>query len=65
MPITLADPNEEYTIKGIGGSPEMKKHLKSNGCEKIMIAVFGYNENAIRFYKKNGFHIRMMDMIED
>ena len=28
MPISLADPNEEYTIKRIGGSPEMKKHLK-------------------------------------
>ena len=30
-----------------------------------MIAVFGYNESAIRFYKENGFHIRMLDMIED
>ena len=43
----------------------MKDYLKSNGCEKIMIAVFGYNESAIRFYKENGFHIRMLDMIED
>ena len=59
--------DKEYRGRGIGKKLllEMKKHLKSNGCEKIMIAVFGYNENAIRFYKKNGFHIRMMDMIED
>ena len=43
----------------------MKEHIKSKGCEKIMIAVFGYNESAIKFYKENGFHIRMLDMIED
>ena len=36
-----------------------------SGCEKIMIAVFGYNENAIKFYERNGYHMRMIDMIED
>ena len=40
-------------------------YLKSIGCEKIMIAVSGYNENAIKFYEKNGYHMRMIDMIED
>ena len=30
----------------------MKDYLKSIGCEKIMIAVFGYNENAINFTKE-------------
>ena len=43
----------------------MKKYLKEIGCEKILIVVFGYNENAIKFYNKNGYHIRMIDMIED
>ena len=43
----------------------MKDYLKSIGCEKILIAVFGYNEKAIKFYNKNGFHMRMVDMIED
>lgn len=59
--------DKEYRGKGIGKELllKMKEHLKSNGCEKIMIAVFGYNENAIRFYKDNGFHIRMLDMIEE
>ena len=58
---------KEYRGKGIGKELllKMKEYLKSNGCEKIMIAVFGYNESAIRFYKENGFHIRMLDMIED
>ena len=59
--------DKEYRGKGIGKLLlyEMKEYLKSNGCEKILIGVFGYNENAIRFYKKNGFHTRMIDMIED
>lgn len=59
--------DKEYRGKGIGKELllKMKEHLKSNGCEKIMIAVFGYNESAIKFYKENGFHIRMLDMIED
>ncbi len=59
--------DKEYRGKGIGKELllKMKEHLKTNGCEKIMIAVFGYNESAIKFYKENGFHIRMLDMIED
>lgn len=59
--------DKEYRGKSIGKELllKMKEYLKSNGCEKIMIAVFGYNESAIRFYKENGFHIRMLDMIED
>lgn len=59
--------DKEYRGKGIGKELllKMKEHIKSNGCEKIMIAVFGYNESAIKFYKENGFHIRMLDMIED
>lgn len=59
--------DKEYRGKGIGKELllKMKEHIKSNGCEKILIAVFGYNESAIRFYKENGFHIRMLDMIED
>ena len=59
--------DKDYRGKGIGKELllKMKEHLKSNGCEKMMIAVFGYNESAIKFYKENGFHIRMLDMIED
>ena len=58
---------KEYRNKHIGKKllDSMKGYLKSIGCEKIMIAVFGYNENAIKFYEKNGYHMRMMDMIED
>ena len=58
---------KEYRGKKIGSKllGEIKSHLKGIGCEKILIAVFGYNEGGIKFYKENGFHMRMMDMIED
>ena len=31
MPLALADPGEENTIRRIGGSPEVKKHLEDLG----------------------------------
>ena len=31
MPLTLAELGEENTIKKIGGSPEVKKHLENLG----------------------------------
>lgn len=31
MPLNLADVGEEKTIKKIGGSPEVKKHLENLG----------------------------------
>ena len=40
----------------------MEQYLANNGCKDILIDVFGYNENAIRFYEKNGYHIRTIDM---
>jgi len=59
--------SKEYRGRGIGNEllEDMKAYLKSIGCQKIMIAVFGYNESAIKFYEKNGYHVRMIDMIED
>ena len=42
----------------------MKEYLQSIGCIKIMIAAFGYNKDAIRFYEKNGFHTRLLDMMD-
>ena len=59
--------DSEYRGKQIGKQllDAMKEYLKSIECKKILIAVFGYNESAIKFYEKNGYHIRMIDMIED
>lgn len=52
--------------KGIGTIllEEMTKYLKDNSCKDILIEVFGYNENAIKFYEKNGYHARLIDMIK-
>lgn len=50
--------------KGIGTIllKAMEEYLKSVGCKDILIGVFAYNEKAINFYEKNGYHMRMVDM---
>lgn len=40
----------------------MEEYLKSVGCKDILLGVFAYNETALKFYEKNGYHIRMLDM---
>lgn len=58
---------KEYQNKGIGKLllNHLEKYLKEKDCKKIMIGVFAYNEKAINFYNKNGYHIRMLEMISD
>ena len=36
----------------------MEEYFKSIGCEYILIEVFAYNKNAIKFYEKEGYHTR-------
>lgn len=43
----------------------MEDYLQSVGCKDILLGVFAYNENAIKFYDKNGYHIRMLDMTKN
>lgn len=52
--------------KGIGTVllKYMEDYLKSIGCKDILIGVFAYNDNAVKFYRKNGYHVRMIDMIK-
>ena len=47
--------------KGIGQLliNKIEEYFKSVGCEYIIVDVFAYNENAIKFYDKNGYHPRM------
>ena len=47
--------------KGIGKilMDKMEEYFKSMDCEYIMVDVFAYNENAINFYEKKGYHPRM------
>ena len=39
---------------------KMEEYFKSIGCEYVAIDVFAYNENAINFYNKHGYHPRML-----
>lgn len=50
--------------KGIGEKllKAMEEHLKALGCQDILIGVFGYNERAIKFYEKMGYHTRMIEV---
>ena len=51
---------------GIG--TQLLKHIenyfKSIGCEFVQIDVFSYNENAKRFYYKNGYEDRMVTVFK-
>lgn len=52
--------------KGIGQQlmKKMEEYFKSQKCEYILIEVFAYNDNAINFYQKYGYHSRMHNMIK-
>ena len=52
--------------KGIGNMlmKKMEDYFKSLGCEYILVDVFAYNENAIKFYDRNGYHSRMYTNIK-
>ena len=52
--------------KGIGQElmNKMEEYFKLMGCEYIKLEAFAYNENAINFYNKRGYHTRMLDMIK-
>lgn len=47
--------------KGVGTKlmDKMEEYFKNIGCKWIKIDVFAYNENAINFYNKKGYHPRM------
>lgn len=47
--------------KGVGQAliSKMEEYFKLNDCEYVLVDVFAYNENAIKFYGKNGYHPRM------
>lgn len=52
--------------KGVGQVliDRMEQYFKSKGCEYVLVDVFAYNENAIKFYGKKGYHPRMFANIK-
>ena len=51
---------------GIGNSliNKMEEYFKEMNCEYVLVDVFAYNENAIKFYEKNKYHSRMETKIK-
>ncbi len=43
---------------------KMEDYFKSVDCKFILVDVFAYNENAINFYTKKGYHSRMITNIK-
>ena len=43
---------------------KMEEYFKLNKCEYVLVDVFAYNENAINFYNKKGYHPRMYTNIK-
>ena len=43
---------------------KLEEYFKSVGCEYILIDVFGYNDLALKFYFKQGYHARMLTTIK-
>lgn len=52
--------------KGVGQAlmDKMEEYFKFNNCEYVLVDVFAYNENAINFYNKKGYHPRMYTNIK-
>ena len=52
--------------KGIGQAlmKEMEKYFLSQNCEYIIVDVFGYNDNGLKFYFNQGYHARMLTAIK-
>ncbi len=48
--------------KGIGTllMERMEEYFKNCDCEYVYVDVFAYNDNAINFYHKKGYHPRMI-----
>jgi len=52
--------------KGVGQKlmAKMEEYFKSVGCEYVIVDVFGYNDLALKFYFKQGYHARMLTTIK-
>ena len=48
--------------KGIGRElmKVMEDYFKENNCKYVLVDVFAYNDKAINFYEKSGYHSRML-----
>lgn len=58
--------SSEIRSHGIGRSllDKMEEYFKSVGCKVILIEVFAYNERAYKFYSRNGYFDRSLEMMK-
>ena len=58
--------SKQYRRKGTGNEliTKMEEYFRSIKCEYITVDVFAYNNSAIDFYNRNGYHNRMLKMIK-
>lgn len=56
--------SQKYRTSGIGQIllNKMEEYLKNIGCKAILIECFAYNSNALKFYQKNGYFNRAIEM---
>ncbi len=52
--------SKKIRSKGLGQQlmKRMEDYFKSIGCEYVAVEVFAYNDPAISFYEKQGYHAR-------
>ena len=55
-----------YQRKGYGTIliHKIEAYFKKIGCDSVILGVFAYNESAIAFYEKQGYHIRTTTKIK-
>lgn len=58
--------SKECRSNGIGKQllDKMEKHFKKVGCKGVLIDVFAYNENAQKFYYRNGYFNRNIEVMK-
>ena len=58
--------SQKVRSKGIGKEliNKIEEYFKEQNCEYILVDVFAYNNNAINFYEKSGYHTRMQTKIK-
>lgn len=43
---------------------KIEEYFKEENCEYIIVDIFAYNDNALKFYHKKGYHPRMITSIK-
>lgn len=64
--ITELTVSKNVRINGIGNMliNKIEEYFKSLGCEYILVDIFAYNENAIKFYDKKSYYSRVYTNIK-